>query len=245
MPRQHKLMQRPPAGRTLLGLLGVVYVIYLVVFGRFVYSWMTGTSPSDPIGIHAVDTNFDAAVSYWTVANMSSAINADEQINYSADFTQASNDPNAGKAARQDGQAPSDSNLDYPVSTVGKIFFTNASGQNMVCSGTAVASLNHNVVDTAGHCLYWNGDWVHNVIFCPLYDSGKTPYGCWAARDLEVPSEWINARSGDLHRDFGMAIVSPNNEGNLTDVVGGAGWAYNQPTNSQFYAYGYPAGTPF
>ncbi len=42
-----------------------------------------------------------------------------------------------------------------------------------------------------------------------------------------------------------MAIVSPNSQGNLTDVVGGSGWAYNQPTNSTFYAYGYPAGYPF
>ena len=64
-------------------------------------------------------------------------------------------------------------------------------------------------------------------------------------RDLLVPSEWINGRAGELHRDFGMAIVSPNSQGNLTDVVGGAGWAYNQPTNSTFYPYGYPAAPPF
>jgi V8-like Glu-specific endopeptidase len=115
----------------------------------------------------------------------------------------------------------------------------------MVCSGTAVASLNHSVVDTAGHCLYWNSDWVQNVIFCPLYENGSTPYGCWAARDLEVPSDWIHAKPNDYHHDFGMAIVSPNSQGVLTDLVGGAGWAYNQPVNQTFYAYGYPARHPF
>ena len=225
MPSQYKVSRKLPTGKMLLGLLGVVYVVYLVVFGNFVYTWMTGQS--DTISEYAVNTNPTTAVSYWTTATMSSAIDADQLIDNtgnSVDVTQANSDTSAGKAARQDGQAPSNGDSSYPLSTVGKVFFTNASGQNMVCSGTAVVSSNHNTVDTAGHCLYWNGDWVRNVIFCPLYDSGKTPYGCWAARDLEVPSGWINARSGDLHQDFGMAIVSPNSQGNLTDVVGGAGW---------------------
>ena len=86
---------------------------------------------------------------------------------------------------------------------------------------------------------------MRNVIFCPQYENGNTPYGCWAARDLEVPSDWINARPNDYHHDFGMMIVAPNNEGVLTDVVGGSGWAYNQPANQTFYAYGYPAASPF
>jgi hypothetical protein len=42
-----------------------------------------------------------------------------------------------------------------------------------------------------------------------------------------------------------MAIVAPNSEGLLTDVVGGAGWAYNQPTNQTYSAYGYPAAGQF
>jgi V8-like Glu-specific endopeptidase len=249
MPPQYKISRKPPTGKMLLGLLGVVYVVYLVVFGNFVYAWMTGQSgQSDTISEHTVDANSTTVVSYWTKDTMSRAIDGDQLIDNTGngvDVTQASSDTSAGKAARQDGQSPGNGNAAYPLSTVGKVFFSNASGQNMVCSGTAVVSSNHNTFDTAGHCLYWNGGWVRNVIFCPLYDSGNTPYGCWAARDLEVPSGWINARPGDLHQDFGMAIVSPNSQGNLTDVVGGAGWAYNQPTNSTFYAYGYPAGYPF
>jgi len=243
MPRQHRHIHHSPVGKTLLGLLAVVYVVYLVVFGNFVYSWVTGFSQK--ITDHQVDTNPSVVVSYWTPVTMSSAIDEDQQIGNTSDFTQASGDISAGKAARQEGQPPGNGNSAYPLSTVGKVFFTNASGQNMVCSGTAVVSLNNNVVDTAGHCLYWNGDWVHNLIFCPQYDRGSTPYGCWAARDLEVPSDWIGARAGDLHHDMGMAIVSPNSQGNLTGAVGGAGWAYNQPANQTFYPYGYPAGQPF
>ena len=249
MPRPHRPIQQPPTGKVLLGLLAIVYVVYLVVFGRYVYAWMTGiTGVSETISVHEVDTNPTVVVSYWTKDTMSSAIDGDQLIDNtgnSVDFTQGNADISAGKAARQDGQPPLNGNSAYPLSTVGKVFFTNASGQNMVCSGTAVVSLNHNVVDTAGHCLYWNGNWVQNMIFCPLYDKGSSLYGCWAARDLEVPSEWIGARQGDLHRDFGMAIVSPNSQGNLTDVVGGAGLAYNQPVNQTFYPYGYPAASPF
>lgn len=152
---------------------------------------------------------------------------------------------NAGKAVQQEGQAPHDSNLSFPLSTVGKIFFSDSAGRNYVCSGTAVASSNHNLIDTAGHCLYGQGQWMQNVMFCPLYDKGNQPYGCWVARALLVPAEWINARQNELHRDFGMIVVDPNGQGNLTDVVGGAGWAYNQPIQQAYYAYGYPAAYPF
>jgi len=176
---------------------------------------------------------------------MQAASKVDQQIGTTSDLTQANIDTSLGKAAQQDGQPPRNGNSDYPLSTVGRVFLTNAAGQNLSCSGTAVASSNSSLVDTAGHCLYLNGSWMRNVIFCPQYDSGNTPYGCWAARDLEVPSDWINARPNDYHHDFGMFIVASNNEGVLTDIVGGAGWAYNQPANQTFYAYGYPAAPPF
>jgi V8-like Glu-specific endopeptidase len=243
MPPQQKLNQLPLVGRILLGLLAIVYMVYLVALGSFLYTSVSALW--ETISEHPVGTNPDVVVKHWTVANMRDAIDADQQSVNASDLTPGSIDISLGKAAQQQGQPPRNGNPAYPLSTVGKVFFTNASGRDMTCSGTAVASLNQSVVDTAGHCLFWNGDWVQNVIFCPLYDSGNTPYGCWAARDLEVPSDWIHARPNDYHHDLGMAIVSPNNQGVLTDLVGGAGWAYNQPADQPFYAYGYPAGFPF
>jgi V8-like Glu-specific endopeptidase len=245
MPRHNRPIQLPLAGWIILCLLAIVYVVYVsywVALARFVYTSVL--APSQTIVVYLVDTNPNSAIKHWTAANMRAATDADQQDSNASDLTQKNN-ASLGKAAQQEGQPPRNGNPSYPLSTVGKVFFTNAAGQDMVCSGTAVASLNQSVVDTAGHCLYWNGDWVKNVIFCPLYDSGNTPYGCWAARDLEVPSDWIHARPNDLHHDFGMAIVSPNSQGVLTDIVGGAGWAYNQPVNQPFYAYGYPAAYPF
>jgi hypothetical protein len=245
MSRQGKFLQLPLYGRVLLSILAIVYLAYLAAMGNFLFTSVTASS--DLIVEQAVNPDPGVALNYWTTTTMLHAVNADQLSSSASNLTQYSSDTStsAGRAVKQPGQSPSNSNIAYPLSTVGKIFFTNASGQNMVCSGTAVVSKNQNVVDTAGHCLYWAGQWVKNLIFCPLFNMGETPFGCWAARDLEVPSDWINAAANDLHHDMGMAIVSPNSEGNLTDVVGGAGWADNQPSNQTFYAYGYPAAPPY
>ena len=243
MPHLQRLILHPLAGKIFLCVLAIMYLGYLVAFGRFLYTSVSTSSES--IVEHPVDTNPGVVIKHWTVASMRGATDADQQNSNASDLTQGSLDTSKGNAAQQQGQPPRNGEASYPLSTVGKIFFTNAAGQDMACSGTAVESLNHSVVDTAGHCIYWNGDWVQNLIFCPLYDNGSTPYGCWAARDLEAPSDWIHAKPNDYHHDFGMAIVSPNSQGVLTDLVGGAGCAYNQPVNQPFYAYGYPARAPF
>lgn len=240
---RRKFIQLPLVGTLLLGLLGIVYLGYLVTLGHAVYT--TVFPSSDGIVEHTVNTSASVTLQYWTPTDMRDAINADQVNNNASTLTQDTLDTSQGKAARQEGQAPSSGESSYPLSTVGKVFFTNASGQNMVCSGTAIVSKNHNTVDTAGHCLYWNGGWVQRLIFCPLYNNGTTPYGCWAARALEAPSGWINGNQSNLSQDFGMAIVAPNDEGNLTDVVGGAGWAYNQNVNQSYSAYGYPAAGRF
>jgi len=239
MSRRQRLIQLPLVGRLLLGLLAIVYLGYLVTLGHFVYTAVL--APATAIVEYPVGTNSSVAIQHWTAASMRDASDADQLNSNTPALTQGSLASSAGKAAQQQGQPPRNGEASYPLSTVGKVFFTNATGQDMVCSGTAVVSSNHSVVDTAGHCLYWNGDWVRNVIFCPLYNNGNSPYGCWAARELEVPSGWIDAKPNNFHQDFGMAIVSANSEGDLTDVVGGAGWAYNQPVKQSFSAYGYPA----
>lgn len=237
-----RFIQHPLGSKVALGLLVVLSLTYVLVARNFLYS--TVFAPAVMISEHQVESNPAAELRHWTATNMRTAINADLLLGDTSDFSAGAASA-AGKGAQQQGQAPGDSSLDYPRSTVGKIFFSDSSGLDYVCSGTAVASLNGSVVDTAGHCLYWQQNWTQNVVFCPLYDHGSTPFGCWAARALEVPSDWIDARPNDLHHDFGMAIVAPNAEGKLTDMVGGAGWAYNQVPEQSFHAYGYPAARPF
>ena len=238
MPQQPRLIQLSPGGKIFLCVLAIAYLGYLGALVNFLHPWVSAPSITE----HLVDVKPDVAIRHWTPASMRNAIDANQQEINASDLTGGEID--TYKAARQQGQAPSSGEPSYPLSTVGKVFFTNAAGQDSMCSGTAVASSNNSVVDTAGHCL-WNRDWVQNLIFCPLYHNGDTPYGCWAARDLVVPADWINRKPDDYHHDFGMAIVAPNSQGFLTDMVGGAGWAYNQRVNQPFYAYGYPAGAPF
>jgi len=238
MPRQPRFIQMSLGGKIFLCVLAIVYLGYLVAFANFLHPSASGPS----IAEHLMNTNFDITFKHWTPASMLNAIDPNQQDNNVSDFTQASTYTTSNTVAQQQGLSGESSD---PLSIVGKVFFTNSAGQDMVCSGTAIVSSNHSVVDTAGHCLYWNNNWVQKVIFCPLYDNGSTPYGCWAARDLEVPSDWINRKPNDLHHDFGMAIVAPTSQGKLTDIVGGAGWTYNQPADQAFYAYGYPAGHPF
>ena len=243
MSRLYRFILHPLTGKVFLCLLAGAYLTYLASWAHILSPSLF--APSNTISDHLVQTSSSDIFSHWTPASMSSAINDDVLSSTSPTQTQASTSQSVGKAVKQQGQPPRDKSLAYPLSTVGKVFFTNAYGQDSMCSGTAVISDNHSVVDTAGHCLYFFGGWVQNMIFCPLYENGNTPYGCWAARDLEVPSDWLNAKPNDFHHDFGIAIVAPNSEGALTDIVGGAGWAYNQPVNQPFYAYGYPAGYPF
>ena len=237
MPQKPRLIQMSRGSKIFLCVLATVYLGYLVAFVNFLHSSVS--TPSITEHLENVNPGF------WTTDKMRNAIDADQQESNASDLSQGSIDTSKGRAAQQQGQRPRSGESSYPLSTVGKVFFTNAIGQDSVCSGTAIVSSNQSVVDTAGHCLYWNGGWVQNLVFCPLYDNGFGPYKCWVARDLEVPSDWISRKPDDLHHDFGMAIVSPNNYGSLTDVVGGAGWAYNQPVNRPFDAYGYPAAYPF
>jgi V8-like Glu-specific endopeptidase len=249
MRQLQKLLLSSRFSKVFICLLVGVYVVYLAGMADLTGLW-NGVSLSLPfsspsISVQQVNASASAVLNYWTTANMSTAINDDVLHLGTVSNLQQSSDTSEGKAVKQQGQAPRKGDVDYPLSTVGKLFMTNASGRNMYCSGTAVASSNKSVVDTAGHCLYWMGSWVRNVLFCPLYNNGNGPYGCWVARDLEVPSDWINAKPGDLHHYYGMAVVSANAEGNLTDVVGGVGWAYNQPVNQPYSAYGYPAAYPY
>ncbi len=173
MPRQLKLNQLPLVGRILLYSLAGVYLVYMVALGNFLYTSVSALS--QPIIEHPVSMNLDLVVQHWTVATMLNATDADQQISNASALTQVNIDTNKGD--QQQGQPPSNGEPSYPLSTVGKVFFSNSAGQDFVCSGTAVASLNHNVVDTAGHCLYWNGGWVKNVVFCPLYDQWQ--YAVW------------------------------------------------------------------
>lgn len=244
MPRLSKFLQHSLGPTILIGVLVGASLVYVAVAHQYLYNTFFATTPG--IVAHQSDNSTAAELQYWDQAKMNSALDAD-LLDTPADtsgYTQQ--DTNAGTPGQQAGHPSLDGSITDYRATVGKIFFSDDSGRNYVCSGTATVSANRSVVDTAGHCLYMYGEWMKNEVFCPLYDHGNGPYGCWAARELLIPADWEESGSlNDLHHDMGIIVVAPNSAGNLTDVVGGAGWAYNQKIDQPFYAYGYPAGSPF
>ena len=141
----------------------------------------------------------------------------------------------------------------YPLSTVGKIFFSDGS-RNFVCSGAAISSASKSLVNTAGHCVYDNGHWMSNWIFCPMYYNGRAPYGCWAANYLYTDGNWARSATinsagefhGDFAYDYGVAVMHPSQRfGRLVDRVGGLGYIYRASATQTFNSYGYPAATPY
>jgi V8-like Glu-specific endopeptidase len=138
----------------------------------------------------------------------------------------------------------------FPLSTVGKVFFQNpVTGENRVCSATAINSPNKSLVNTAGHCVYKKDGWAKNWIFCPMYYEGEAPDGCWAASYYYVNNAWKNSAGTnreDFSNDYALVVVHPSSEfGRVVSSVGGVGYRYGADAEQAFYAYGYPAADPF
>jgi len=132
----------------------------------------------------------------------------------------------------------------YPVSTVGKLFFTIGSS-GFVCS----ASTNYvDTVMTAGHCVYTPGTGFNgNELFCPSYNAGVNPaVGCWAANYLVTSTVWAN--TGSFEWDTGGINTQPTGtviNNHIGNVTGWLGLAWNQAEDQNWFDFGYPQAAPF
>jgi len=134
----------------------------------------------------------------------------------------------------------------YPVSTVGKLFFTNDGG-NYVCSASVVYT---NTLDTAGHCVA-NTDgthqWDSSALFCPSYNAGVNgAVGCWAANYFVAWNQWIT--DGSFEWDFGGINTSTCGTVHCSPIANTTGYlgvAWNQGEDQNFTAFGYPQASPF
>jgi hypothetical protein len=150
----------------------------------------------------------------------------------------------------------SESSLNYPASTIGKLFFEieDVWGNRVQswCTGAVIGS---HTVATAAHCLHnglggTNHGWARNIEFCPSHGGDglfSTPRGCWAAIAEVVPPQW--AHTGNVDRDYGCIVTDPQGGANrrpLGSETGGVlGVAYNRPSRESTFAWGYPIGFPF
>jgi V8-like Glu-specific endopeptidase len=143
-----------------------------------------------------------------------------------------------GKAARWTG--PSNQS---PTTTTGAVLFSRGS-QGYICSGSVVNSEAKNMVMTAGHCLYKDGQYASNVVFIPGFDEGAMPYGQWTAGVLAPSLQWVDRE--DLHYDWAFMLMLRDSAGQrLADVTGSQGIAWNYPMNQHMWLFGYPAEPPF
>ncbi len=134
----------------------------------------------------------------------------------------------------------------YPISTVGKLFFTQR-GVNFVCSASVIQ---RSTLATAGHCVHDGSNsaagWSTNVLFCPSQNPAGSPRGCWSGVVLSTSFQWFNA--GNIDRDIGCIVTRAtgttiaNRVGNVT---GWLGRAWNWPSKQSTFAWGYPQGAPF
>ncbi|MBA3372542.1 MAG: hypothetical protein H0T98_03340 [Euzebyaceae bacterium] len=130
-----------------------------------------------------------------------------------------------------------------------KIFFSQASGGNFVCSGTIANSTTKRMVSTAGHCVSNGAGAFHrNVVVVPGYSSrcdgcGDAPYGRWTARELTTLTEWHSF--SNFKQDVGYIIVNDRNGQRIVNRLGGQGSRFNVSRDQQFRAYGYPQASPF
>jgi hypothetical protein len=140
----------------------------------------------------------------------------------------------------------------YPVSTIGKLFFTEQGIGDFVCSAsvTTGSSSIKNIIWTAGHCVANGGhsQFYTNWLFCPSYNaSGPNPaLGCWSWLYATTSGEWYY--NGAFTRDY--AIIGLQHSGTVVNadvatVAGGLGFAWNWGRDQNWVHMGYPAASPY
>ena len=197
-----------------------------------IFALTAATAEARPI-VHKNKESRDKVVHYWTAERMKNAVPAQrtKQAKAPAGITSTS-------------ATSLESPLPYP-SAHGKVFFTDNSGVNYVCSGTALVSTNKSVVWTAGHCVNEGpGAFYKNFMFVPAYRDGAAPYGKFAGPTLLTTSGWQT--QGEFGVDVGAAVVGKNASGqSLDDAVAERSIVFNSVRNQSYKLYGYPAAKRF
>ncbi|MBP2705369.1 hypothetical protein JOL79_16260 [Microbispora sp. RL4-1S] len=98
-------------------------------------------------------------------------------------------------------------NVNLPKTT-GKVFFVGADHKPHWCTATSVQSTYHNLVATAGHCVYdteSNKATLDRWVFVPGYYQGKTPWGIYVGKTAYTHYDYDVYEDGD--RDYAFVTV--------------------------------------
>jgi V8-like Glu-specific endopeptidase len=128
----------------------------------------------------------------------------------------------------------------YLSARVGALFFNDRRGDHY-CTAGVVDSPHHDLLVTAAHCLYGNGNYNKDIVFVPAFRAGATPFGTWTVTSSLVDDRWI--KSGDQDMDVGFATVKPGDgkEGrNIQEVLGANKLGIDQGFDNVVEVTGYP-----
>ena len=208
----------------------------------------------DAIDSHAVTGDREAALDYWTPRRMRAAEPLEApgapETQVAPQAAGAGPSPTASASALSpDTEVPASLASAYPYRIHGRLFFRYGS-DDASCSATVVTARSRNVILTAGHCVALpleGGEpiWATNVVFAPAYRDGATPYGTYAGTMLRAPVLWTF--ENDLTFDVGAINLAPGAGGQIQDVLGSRGVAFNRPpgryrrNRTRFKVFGYPA----
>ncbi|RIB14770.1 hypothetical protein C2G38_2094898 [Gigaspora rosea] len=188
-----------------------ILIILIIVENAFTQSIITKTY------------NVDKAITYWTREKMlnakplhlpnkefkfkNKAISSGEKDNF---FTIAS-DPIISESKVNapflvEIKPESDDNTPLAV---GILFFT-LSNEDLQCTASVITTENGNSGITAAHCLYYEGNYTENLMFCPGYNNGTESFlGKIAIANTKIPDTWINSDDDDyagLKFDFNGSL---------------------------------------
>lgn len=140
---------------------------------------------------------------------------------------------------------PLSADLNYPYTTVGKLFFKTPSGDR-TCSGVV---LGNRVIATAAHCLHnGNGDisgWYSDWLFVPSFRDGTMPYSTWVFNGGVVYLDWYKS-GGTIPNavDYGFLSFADQKINGVTrklgDVVGKLGVQTLSTIPNHAHLLGYP-----
>ena len=119
-----------------------------------------------------------------------------------------------------------------PYKRTGKVYFL-FGGRPASCSGS---SSGNNVVLTAAHCVFLEGNFHEKFVFVPQYNNGSRPEGVWAAKEFMIFDAW---KDQDMGRDVAFAVTAKQNGKSLEDQVGKIEIG-SCDVDDDFMALGYP-----
>jgi V8-like Glu-specific endopeptidase len=126
--------------------------------------------------------------------------------------------------------ATASTSTSMPPITSGRLLFTTGNGGQASCSASVINSEHRNLIETAGHCLYYAkyGGWARNFMFVPAYYSGAAPYGRWYYSGAVTFASWVT--SEDYNHDFAFLTMRPVAGRQLADAVGANALTYGRST---------------